>query len=56
MPGLCETPSLMKLDLSNNQLTEECAEALERFLSENNTLEELNLSWNCLNTGPSTVN
>ena len=43
---LQNTVSLEILDLSHNQLGDKCAERIGAALAENNTLVEINLSWN----------
>uniref|UniRef100_A0A6P7FZD2 Dynein regulatory complex subunit 5-like n=1 Tax=Diabrotica virgifera virgifera TaxID=50390 RepID=A0A6P7FZD2_DIAVI len=44
--GLCDMPSLKVLNLSNNKLTGEAADAIEKIIVNNRVLSELNLSWN----------
>lgn len=50
--GLCETTTLTKINLGNNNFTEDSAETLEKILLENETIKELDLSWNFYYTGP----
>lgn len=44
--GLCENASLIKLNLSHNNITETSGDVIESILLQNTIIQELDLSWN----------
>lgn len=50
--GLCGNASLIKLNLSHNNISENSGEVIEAILLENTTIQELDLSWNGFYTQP----
>ncbi|XP_014298527.2 leucine-rich repeat-containing protein 74B-like [Microplitis demolitor] len=48
--GVYCSPSIKIVNLSNNNLSEDCANALQKMIIQTDTLSELNLSWNFLNS------
>lgn len=48
--GIYCSPSMKTVNFSNNNLSENCASILQKMLRQSDNLNELNLSWNFLNS------